>query len=212
MRIFTPTVLTVLLATSAFGQGAYVANEHALAAGFQVGRYSSELLYGYGVSYTLAGSLEMSFMRSTVSTGNPVRNFQHEYFLRFYVPKPRRFFISAGAGYLYHEIRGELWRGFPFVITLEGVALEGGLHYVAEESSTRRIVLSVSYMHMLARPELRVLTTIIPGAERSRSITFGTGALFYFGRFGLVVGPRVSVDTGFENVFYGLHLSGVFLH
>jgi hypothetical protein len=201
----------VFLISSAFSQATYVSTDNALSAGFAYGRYNAEDKFGFSCSYALMGFLEASFTRTWIPDMN-IRNFQHEYFLKLYGPKKSRFFISAGIGYLHRELRTELWRDFPLLITTRGIALEAGVHLVAQEAASRRVILSLFYAYLKPTEELRTPTSRGINSGLARSVQFDAGVAYHLGNLSLIIGPTLALDSDFENVFFGLHAGAMVRH
>jgi len=204
--------IAVVSFSSALSQQTYVPNENAFSASLFIGRYNAEYKWGFQGSYALLGIVQVSYTRSSVLSDPHVKNFQEEYFLRVYGPRAKRFFISLGIGYLYQKVGPELLLGFPVVVKTHGVGFEGGLHYVAENSETRRTVVSVSYLHFKPREELLVPGRSFMSDKFARSVSVDVAVVYYLGQVGLVVGPRITLDTDFRNVFFGVQSSFLIRH
>lgn len=205
-------ILLIFLVGSAFSQETYVSNENAASVGGFLGRYNTDNEWGITGSYSLRGFLQLSYTRSSILTDEKVSNFQDQYFLRFYVPPEKRFFFSVGAGYLYQKVSTELWRNFPLVVISEGLGFEGSLHLVTEDSKTRRVVLSLSYMYFEPNTELRTPEVRVIDATLARSLMADVAVVYYLGQIGLLVGPRIALDSDFKNLFIGLHSGFLIRH
>ena len=205
-------ILAIFFINAAFSQGKYVSNENALSAGLLFGRYGTDNKYGFTGSYSVNGFLDFSFTRSSILTEESISNFQNEYFLRVYAPKKNRFFVSAGLGYLYQQFKTDLWKDFPLVFINKGVAFEGGLHLVTEEETTRRVIMSISYMYFAPTEELRTPAFVTVDSKLTRAVVFDATVVYYFGYVGAAIGPTVALDSDFNNVFFGLHSSIMLRH
>lgn len=211
-QIMKVAFLTICFIGSAFSQGTYVSNENAASAGLSFGRYNTDAKYGFGCAYSLKGFLDLSFTRSSILTEEHMTNFQNEYFLRLYAPKENRFFFSVGVGYLYQRLITDLWNGFPFVVISDGVAFEGGFHLITEDSKTRRVIASVSYMYFEPNEELQTPTTLAADTKLARSLSLDVAVVYYLNQIGLIIGPRIALDSDFKNVFLGLHSTVLIRH
>lgn len=205
-------LLIIFFVSSVLPQETYVSDENTVSGSLFFGRYNTENRWGGGFSYSLKGLIQLSYTRSSVLTENGVSNFENEYFLRIYAPQKKWFFTSIGVGYLYGKISTELWRNYPLVLTSQGVGFEGALHLVAEDSKTRRVVVSISYLYFepeeeLQTPEIRLIDT-----ELARAFSADVAVVYYLDQIGLVIGPRLALDSDFKNVFFGAHFTLLIRH
>ena len=205
-------LLIIFFVSSVQSQETYVSYENAISGSLFFGRYNTENRWGGGGSYSLKGFIQLSYTRSSVLTDNRISNFESEYFLRFYAPQKKRFFISAGVGYLYGKVSTELWKNYPLVVTSQGVGFEGGLHLVTEDSKTRRIVVSMSYLYFQPEQELQTPDIRAIGTEFARALSADIAVVYYLGQIGLVIGPRIALDSDFKNAFLGVHSTFLIRH
>ena len=204
--------LSWIFMSSAPSQEPYASNANAASASFSLGRYNTDNKWGFGISYSLKGLLQLSYTRSSILTNEHIDNFQNEYFLRFYAPQQKRFFVSFGVGYLYQKASRDLWKNYPLVFISNGVGFQGGLHLVTEDTKTTRVVVSVLYTYFepdveLRTPEVRLIQSML-----ARSISCDVGIIYYLGQIGFVVGPSIALDSDFKNAFFGLQSSFLIRH
>ncbi|MBI5471446.1 MAG: hypothetical protein HY961_03785 [Ignavibacteriae bacterium] len=209
LRVAKLLLLTLLSFCSAYSQGKLVADEFAFSTDVHFGRYATDNRFGFGCGLVLKGVVELSFARSTVLTKGPVLNFEHRFFLRIFAPKPKRYFISVGGGYVSQSSSTELWKDFPLELTAKGIAFEVGLHVVLEELATRRIVASFAYTYFRPRVEMRVPMRLFTESKLSRSVAFDINAVYHLGHFDLAFGPGFALESDFRNAFVGLRCNVV---
>ena len=205
-------LLIMFVISSSPSQETYSSDENALSGSLFFGRYNTDNRWGGGFSYSLKGFIQLSYTRSSVLTEGRFSNFENEYFLRLYAPQKKRIFVSAGVGYLYGKVSTELWKNYPLVLTSQGIGFEGALHLVAEDSKTRRVIVSISYLYFepeqkLETPEIRLIDT-----ELARALSADVAAVYYLGQLGLVIGPRLTFDSDFKNAFVGVHCTVLIRH
>jgi hypothetical protein len=211
-RTIQTVILTILVVRSSLSQEVYLSHENAVSASIFVGRYNTDNKWGFKFSYSLKGLVQLSYTRSSVLTKERISNFQNEYFLRLYAPQEKRFFFSIGAGYLYQKVSTQLWRDYPVILTSDGLGFEGGVHFVTEDTTTRRVVVSVFYMYFKPNQELQTPEILAIDSKLARSLSVDVAVVYYLGRVGLVIGPRIALDADFKNLFFGLHSSFLIKH
>ncbi len=205
-------LFVILFTASAYSQETYVSNENSVSVSSFWGRYNNDNKWGITCSYALKGFLQLSYTRSSVLMEEHVDNFQNEYFMRLYMPQQKQFFISIGCGYIYQRVATEPWNGFPVMFTSQGIGLEGGIHLASEDSKTRRIVVSLFYMYYRPHEEMQTPTIRTREINLARSFSADVAVVYYLGQAGLVIGPRIALDSDFRNVFMGLHVSFLLRH
>jgi hypothetical protein len=85
-------------------------------------------------------------------------------------------------------------------------------YLVAEDRITRRVVVSLIYTYLEPTLELQTPEMHTIDSDLARSLSFDIALIYYFGQVGLVIGPRMALDSDFQNVFVGLHTAILFKH
>ncbi len=212
-KFIRTVVLSFIFITSVYSQGMYLSKEYGLSTGFIYGGGSEYNKLGFTTAFSLLGFLDFQYTYSTFNGDESANNFQREYFVRAYLLKEKPYFFSGAVGYVHQNSKIELWRGFPLTLTNKGLALEAGLHLTSSaEHKNHRIVTSICYRYYNPEEVITVPTGRTREMKQIRSIMFEFAVVLYYSKFGLVVGPRFSIDNNFENRIYGVNLSIIFRH
>ena len=204
--------LTIALINCAFSQGMYLTNENGLSAGMFYGRYDTDNKYGFTATYSIKGYFDFTYTRSSILAEERTDNFQNEYFLRGYLLKENKIFISGAFGYIYQKVKTELWKNFTLQETNKGVAYEAGIHFTPEDLKKNKVVVSVFYRYFNLTEELRTPTITNTNLKPNRSLIFDIAVIYFIGQIGIVAGPRVILDFDYKNLYAGLNLSFIISH
>ena len=206
--------LSLIYVTSIFSQGMYLSKENALSLGVMYGRYDDDNKLSLAASYSLSGSIDFNYIRSSIVNDESISNYQNEYFIRAYILKEKSpVFLSGAFGYIYQKAETELWNNYPLTDIQKGFTYQMGLHFSAiKNMESPKIVASIIYKHFNSEEEIRTLAGTMSDEEIIRSIMFEAALIYYFSQVGIVIAPRMVMDNNLDDHFYGLNLTFMLRH
>jgi hypothetical protein len=212
-NLLSIVILVFIFFNSVFSQGMYFSKEYGLSTGFIYGGGSEYNKVGFSAAFTLFGYIDFQYNHSKFYDDESNNSYQKEYFVRAYILKDKPYFFSGAVGYVHQNTEIELWRGFPLKLTNKGLALEAGLHLTSTvENKNPRIITSIFYRYYNPEEVMTVPIGRTREMKQIRSVMFEFAVVFYYSKFGFVIGPRLSVENNFEDRFYGVNLNIIFRH